>query len=83
MYLENIMYYIVLINSYKRMNELGDSYDQGATQRDRLLIIDWRTTAATAKEDHAASPITVVRSNQDQMGLVKIVYYIGSYVDHR
>ena len=79
MYLDNFMYYIVLIQTH----ELGDSYDQGATQRDRLLIIDWRTTAATAKEDHAASPITVVRSNQDQMGLVKIVYYIGSYVDHR
>ena len=36
--------YLVLC-SHKRMNELGDSYDKGATQRDRLLIIDWRTTA--------------------------------------
>ena len=46
------MYYIVLIQTH----ELGDSYDKRATPRDRLLIIDWRwTTAATAKEDHAAS----------------------------
>ena len=46
------MYYIMLIQTH----ELGDSYDKGATQRDRLLIIDWRwTTAATAKEDYAAS----------------------------
>jgi len=43
-------------HQFIQTHELGDSYDKGATQRDRLLIIDWRwTTAATAKEDHAAS----------------------------
>ena len=35
-YLENFMYYIVLIQTH----ELGDSYDKGATQHDRLLTID-------------------------------------------
>ena len=40
----------VLIQTHK----LGDSYGKGATQRDRL-IGRRLTTAATAKEDYAAS----------------------------
>ena len=53
MQLDNFsMYYIVLI----RTHELDDGYDKGATQRDRILIMDRRwITAATAKEDYAAS----------------------------
>ena len=35
-------------------HELGDSYDKGATQRDKRLIDQRRTTATTAKEDYAA-----------------------------